>query len=319
MSGPAYTGLITVFLDEFYDSLLIRKNDFETAVYHGRDKLRHDHSPWPSDFVCVQYLRGPPPILAPQKLPLRPFDRALAWLRDMKRRPLRSFYQRLSKDPMEQLITTSDQSSARGSHSRVPRSSNLGFVPELIRLQLLFLKLEVSLMQHGLVWAYDARYKNQFSLLAVETQMKNLAYIWVKTGFLGSMKVYRAEDFKSNDLPEPVFTHPKKRTRETMEPGCKRICIFENADVVFAGQNQPEEEGNNAAKNLDTFFGRLNWNCTSVVILTGQSRDWCKRQKWTEKAKGWDYWSYQQDDPQGDPLRKTLYIPSPTSFRARLR
>jgi hypothetical protein len=319
MWGPAHARLIPIFLEEFYESLLIRKNDFETAVYHGRARLREHRFKWPADFVCVQYLRGPPRIPRQQKLPLRRLERAWVWLRGVQKRTLPGLHLRSPNDRMPFLLPTSGQSSARGSHSRIPRSSNSELMPKLIPLHLLFLKLELSLMQHRLVWAYDARYQQQSKIADVEQQMRNLAYVWFKTGFLEKIEVYRAEDFKQRAHPTAHFVYPRKLRAYALSQGSYKVCIFENANEVFAGKNQPAEEMHTAAKNIKAFLADLDWELTYVVILTGMDRNWCKDQKWAESPKGWDYWSFQQDNLQLDPLRRNLPVPSPSGFRTMVR
>jgi len=285
MWGKANELVVSKFVDHFYRSLLLHRRDFETAVYEGRAALRADSNRWPNDqrfaddFLCIQYLRGPI---------YTPFSQAKPVVGRLGR-----FWPR-SRPSNSSLYAASTHDSDSSNKTQ----------PNVIPLEILFLKLELCMMQHSLIWAYDVPNRQE----ANERRMRALACLWLKTGFVRRIVVYRAEAFKASSIGQPKLDRPEKsnqkKSRHLSYRECSRtLYVVENVDRIVGGENQDETDMKTAKQNLKTFLNKLDWEVNYVIFTTHNGESWWKNQEWRGKQVGY-WWSFQQNFP-GERRRHT--------------
>jgi hypothetical protein len=329
MWGRANELVVPELLHHFYRSLLLEGVDIETAVYKSRAALRANPDRWPKnqifaeDFICVQYRRGPISTPVSQGQPLasgfRGFWRNLRlrnWSmsalssHDSHSTRMSSTLHRPSQDvDTRHLYPVSLTDSNRLSVSRSTSHSALRLSRDdthphlvIIPLEILFLKLELSMMQHPLIWAYDVHYKQ----IENERRMQRLANMWLKTGFVRHMTVYRCEAFRSTPVGRPLLDlpkHPKKADKLAHPKSSKNmyvienLFVLENVDRVVDGAGHNENDMNSAKKNLKSFLDKLDWTRDSVIFTTENIESWWQNQRWMGEHVG-HWWSFQQIVPK---------------------
>jgi hypothetical protein len=323
MWGKANELVVSKFLDHFYRSLLLRRRDFETAVYEGRAALRADRNRWPNnqrfadDFLCIQYLRGPISTPFSQTQPrVRGFRGLL-----LRLRPSNSSLRAVSSHdsdchssreidpsfPSALSLPSSNRESASRSTSRSPlHRFGDEMRPNVIPLENLFLKLELCMMQHSLIWAYDVPNRQE----ANERRMRDLACLWLDTGFVCRTVVYRADAFKSSSIGPPDIDLPEKSNRRKNRhlphrESSRTLYVVENVDRIVGGVNQNETDMKTAKQNLKSFLNNLDWDLNYVIFTTHNGEKWWKNQEWRGKQVGY-WWSFQQHFP-GEKRRHTRF------------
>lgn len=300
--------IIPQFLESFYSSLLCDGVDFETAVFNGRASLRNNRKRWPNgltfadDFLCVQYLRGPPTLPRQQNQPLRGLKSLWARRNSLnlsccfpdshgRESPLLS----TTKPYYKFSIITAPISGSR-SPSRRPVQHRLP--PDPIPLKLLFLRLEHYIMQHPFILVHNADQRSGDAdqrLSKAECCMRSLANLWVKTGFVRCLKVYKAEIFKADKLDiKPEFEPQGASALLPPRTSSRTLCIIEDVDRIVFGLNQNPQVARTAKSNLEWFLNNLRVETTYIIILTGKERgDW-EGQRCTG-TKTPEFWSFQED------------------------
>jgi hypothetical protein len=276
MWGKASGPTISTYLDAFYESLLVVGAPFEAAAQAARRALREDHERWPQsqsfrdDILCIHYSRESQEARQ-ENYPMGP--KSLFW------RVLR--YGRHPNPPRLGPVSNFEHTSA---------AVSLGHAREPVKLELIFLQLELSLLRYpgNPIVASDA-YEYRQQMLK---NLKGLGEIWVETNFVTAAYFYHAADFVQSSQPKPHYSIPPISSPRRLGSKQNAVHIIEEIDDVFnsVGDGRDmstiEQRHDSAKVNLGKFvLDCIGHRKDFLILASSQTQKWWKTQTWTGKVE----------------------------------